>query len=63
MSWLDLLLIGGIIGLIYWARQLPSLKEEEASPDNETLADELSRLDARVAKQRDRLRQLHNGRR
>lgn len=62
MSWPDLLLIGGIVWVICWAKQWSSLIKEEASPDTETLADELARLDARVAKQRDRLRQLKNGR-
>jgi hypothetical protein len=60
MSWFDWMLIGAIIWVIYWAKQMSSLKEE-ASPDNETLADELSQLDARVAKQRIRLRMLKKG--
>jgi predicted Holliday junction resolvase-like endonuclease len=61
MSWLDVILIVEAILLVYMAKEMNALKEQVVS-ENHTLADDLSRLNARVAKQRDRMLQLTNGR-
>lgn len=61
MIWADAILAGGILLSLCMAKHAATALKEEATPDNDTLADELEQLDERLARQRARLRELRRG--